>query len=85
LQGKGIPKHTQIWELKSVYNPAPDKTKSAFYAIGKGSAFAGKYLGQISDEDTDMIQSLVETLVAMNDRLHAVQAPAEPTEGTETL
>jgi hypothetical protein len=85
IQGKGTAKHTQIWKLVSIYNPAPDKTKSAFYAIGKGSAFGGQYIGQISEADQDTVISMVETLAAMSDRLHSAPAPVEQTADTETL
>lgn len=71
MKFKGVPKHYQVWSVRSTYNPAADKTKSAYFSIGKGSAFAGSYLGQTSEETREEIAYMVETLAAMGGKLTA--------------
>jgi len=71
IQSKGIPKHLQVWTIRSVFNAAKDKTKSAFFAIGRGSAFAGSYAGPVSADQAEAIGYMVETLAAMSGRLEA--------------
>lgn len=69
MQAKGCPKHEQVWTIRSVFNAAPDKTKSAYFAIGRGSAFAGTYVGPVSEESKADLAYMVETLAAMGGRL----------------
>jgi hypothetical protein len=77
LTTKKVPKHEQVWNLKAVFNPAPDKNKSAFYAIGRGAAFGGSFVRLVDDADKQPIADLVEVLRASESRLHEA-APVEP-------
>ncbi len=77
LTTKKVPKHEQVWSLKAIFNPAPDKNKSAFYAIGRGAAFGGAFVRLVEDADKDPIAALVEVLRASESRLHEV-LPIEP-------
>lgn len=77
LTTKKAPKHEQVWNLKAVFNPAPDKNKSSFYAIGRGAGFGGSFVRFVDDADKASIVELVEVLRASESRLYESE-PSEP-------
>ena len=64
-----------LWSsgCRSLTQPQP----SPCGPFGRGSAFAGRYVGPVSEADQDLILAMVEQVQARESDLHKTQAPAE--------
>lgn len=82
---KRCPKHEQIWELKVVYNPPAEKGQSAFYSLGRGTSFSGRYIDRVEESERPAIWDMVQALRENENRLHESQSGAVQTTADEPV